>query len=100
MATAIQTRTLPYAHTGSVTFSQIDPLNNAAAVFGLTATVSEYADTYSYEVAPSSFTVVASGQVQADKYLAAYGDVRAAGIDPLLHYVDFGQSEIRTAFAA
>ena len=32
-------------------------------------------------------------------YLATYGDVKAAGVDPLLYYLDFGRYEGRSAFA-
>ena len=40
-----------------------------------------------------------SAQFSTGKYLAAYADVKAAGIDPLLHYITNGQAEGRTAFS-
>ena len=40
-----------------------------------------------------------SAGFDTDKYLAAYGDVRAAGMDPLLHYIEYGLAEGRQAFA-
>ncbi|MBA9071309.1 hypothetical protein FHR71_005089 [Methylobacterium sp. RAS18] len=32
-------------------------------------------------------------------YLAAYGDVAAAGLNPMLHYLQYGAAEGRSAFA-
>ena len=39
-----------------------------------------------------------SAAFDTNDYLAAYPDVKAARIDPLLHYVMSGMAEGRTAF--
>ena len=41
-----------------------------------------------------------SAAFRTNQYLSYYADVKAAGIAPLLHDVQFGQGERRTAFAA
>jgi len=39
-----------------------------------------------------------STSFSTNKYLAAYADVKAAAVDPLLHYVVYGQNEGRSLF--
>ena len=40
-----------------------------------------------------------SAQFSTARYLAAYSDVRAANTNPLQHFLVYGQTEGRTAFA-
>ena len=41
-----------------------------------------------------------SAQFSTGEYLAAYSDVRAAGVDLLLHFLQSGHAEGRQAFPA